>query len=76
MPWNLILYVVFSYISAWLTPKPPPPKAATKDDLKVPRATEGDEIGKLYGTRWLKSPQAAWDGDFRTEAIKASGGKK
>lgn len=74
--WNLVLYVVFSFITSLLTPKPPPPKAATLDDIKTPRANEGDEIGKLYGTRWLKSPQEAWHGDFRSEAIKSSGGKK
>lgn len=73
---NLLISLVFSYISFLLTPKPEAPKAATLDDFNLPRANEGDVIGKPYGTVWIRSPQIAWYGDFKSTAIKSDGSKK
>ncbi|WP_212525845.1 vWA domain-containing protein [Actibacterium sp. MT2.3-13A] len=71
---NLIIGLIFTAISYLLTPKPKGPKPGTLDDFGIPRAAEGDEIGKIYGTVWIKSPQVAWYGDLRTEKIRKGGG--
>lgn len=68
---GLILYVGYEL----LRPRDPIPEPAGKDELGVPRATEGDEIGFVYGTEWIKSPQVAWFGDYKTKPVRA-GGKK
>lgn len=73
---NLLIGLVFTAISYLLQPKPEGPKAATLDDFNVPRSSEGDEIGKVYGTVWINSPQIAWFGDFKSTPIKSSGDKK
>ncbi len=74
---GLFLKFVLWQAIAWvLTPKPKAPKAATIDELNIPRTTEGDEIGIGFGTYLRKSPQVAWFGDMKTKAIKDSGGKK
>ncbi|MCV2877617.1 hypothetical protein OE699_02025 [Sedimentimonas flavescens] len=73
---NLAISAVFSYVVYLLTPKQKPPKAATLDDFDIPRAEEGDEIGKVYGTVWIKSPQIACYGDLKSVAIKEKTGKK
>jgi hypothetical protein len=58
-----------------LRPKPEPPKPNTSD-FNVPLTKEGAEIGKVYGTVWIRSPQIVWWGDRKTEKIKAKQGKK
>ena len=73
---NLLIGLLFSAISYLLTPKPKGPSPASLDDFNIPKAIEGDEIGKAYGTVWVKSPHIAWYGDFGTTPIKSSGGKK
>jgi len=75
MWWNLALGLLFTYISYLLTPTPPEPEAASLEDFDLPKAREGDEVGILYGTHWLSSPQLHWYGDLKSKAIKA-GGKK
>jgi len=52
------------------------PRPATLDDFNVPKTTEGEEIGKIYGTVWITDPQVVWYGDFTAEDVKSSGGKK
>lgn len=59
-----------------LRPKIEGPKPATVGDFDIPKTQEGEEIGRLYGTYWFKDAQIVWHGDFTSEGIKASGGKK
>ena len=72
----LLRGLLFFFISVLLRPKPPTPKPATLDDLNVPRASEGDEVGKVYGTVWIKSPQVVWYGDLLSTPITSRSGKK
>ena len=73
---NFAIGLVFSYISFLLRPTPEPPKAATLDDVDIPVAKQGQEIAKIYGTVWMRSPNVHWYGDFKTVPIKATSGKK
>lgn len=52
------------------------PKPATEKDYDIPKTKEGEEIGRLYGTYWFKEVQIVWHGDFASEGVKSSGGKK
>lgn len=69
----LILSAIVMYL---FRPEIEGPKPATIQDFNVPKTQEGDEIGRLYGTYWFKDMQIVWHGDFTSEGIKASGGKK
>ena len=68
----LLLSVVVLIITR---PKIPSPTAATLEDLGIPKAKEGEEIGEVFGTMWLTDPQIVWYGDFKTEAIVEKSGK-
>lgn len=73
---NLIIGLVLSAVGFLLRPKPEQPKPSTIEDVKIPITEEGQEIGKVYGTVWLKSPQVVWYGHFRAAPIKKSRPKK
>ena len=73
---NLLISLVLSLVGFLLRPKPEPPKASTIEDLKIPITEEGQEIGKVYGTVWLKAPQIVWYGDFDADPIKKKQPKK
>lgn len=68
-----ILSMIVMYL---LRPKIEGPRPATVIDFDMPKTQEGEEIGRLYGTYWFKDAQIVWHGDFTSEGIKASGGKK
>jgi hypothetical protein len=63
-------------VSYALTPKPQSAKPAGLGEINVPTAEEGREIPVLFGTRDLSGPNIVWYGDFRTVAVRKSGGKK
>jgi hypothetical protein len=73
---KFVLGLAFSYIAALLAPKQEGPKPATLEDFDIPKAEEGAEYGKIFGTPIVRDPQVADYGDLRTKAIKAKGGKK
>lgn len=73
---KIIVGAALSFISSLFAPKPEPPKAGGLDDFNIPKAKEGSEIGKVFGTVTIRSPHVAAYGDLRTEAIRAKGGKK
>lgn len=73
---NILIGLAFSVVAALLRPKPQAPAAGTLGDFDIPRAEEGAEIGKVYGTVRIKSPQVADFGDFGTVPIKSKQGKK
>jgi len=75
--WQKILFsFVFQLIASVLAPKPPGPKPSKLQDLNVPVAKTGTEIGVAYGCPWIRSPKVVWYGDLRTKKIKSKGGKK
>ena len=73
---NLLISLAFSLIAALLAPKPKAPPAAKLEDFDIPKASEGAELGKIFGTPTQRNPHVAWYGDLRTVAIKEKGGKK
>jgi hypothetical protein len=73
---QLGLMLISAIIMYLLQPKIEGPKPATMEDFNVPKTQEGAEIGRAYGTNWFKDAQVVWYGDFTSEGIKASGGKK
>lgn len=74
---RLIATFVLAGISAYLSyRKPEVPDPGTLDDLGNPRADEGTEITKIFGTVTLSDPQVVWFGDLRAEAIIEKGGRK
>lgn len=76
MFWNFVIGLVLQAISFLLRPAPEGPKAGTISDVNVPRAREGEELGCVWGTVWIKDPQVAWYGDFRTIPVKTKQSKK
>lgn len=74
---RLVVTFVLAGISAYLSyRKPEVPDPGTLDDLGNPRADEGTEITKIFGTVTLADPQVVWFGDLRAEAIIEKGGRK
>lgn len=73
---NLLLGIVANLVSVLLSPRPEAPKPGTMDDVDIPRTEEGAEIGAAYGSPWIKSAQIHWWGDFSSEPIRSSSGKK
>lgn len=59
-----------------LRPKQDPPPPADTSSLGTPKAEQGEEIGRVYGSAWLSDVQVHWWGDIKTEPIKSKGGKK
>lgn len=74
---RLVVTFVLAGISAYLSyRKPEVPDPGTLDDLGNPRADEGTEITKIFGTVTLADPQVVWFGDLRAQAIIEKGGRK
>lgn len=73
---KLIVGLIFTFIAYALAPKPKPPAAATLEDFDIPKADEGDAIGKVFGTVLIRNATVHWYGDLKTEAIKEKSGKK
>lgn len=69
----ILLTMVALYL---FRPKVTGPDPATAGTFNIPKTKEGEEIGRLYGTKWIEDAQIVWHGDFTSEAIKSSGAKK
>ncbi|ATS92255.1 hypothetical protein P9A53_gp36 [Xanthomonas phage vB_Xar_IVIA-DoCa6] len=74
--WYIVVFIVALVASYAMMPKPENAKPAGLGDITAPTAEVGRAIPVLFGERDLKGPNVCWYGDFRTEAIKAKGGKK
>lgn len=73
---NLLISAAASYVYFLLSPKPKPPKPATLEDFDIPKAEEGQSIGKVFGTVLVRDATVHWYGDLKTRAIKSKSGKK
>ena len=73
---RILLGTVLSWVASLFAPKPEPPKAGTLEDFSIPKAEEGDEIGKVFGTVVIRKSQVAAHGDLRSEEIRDKAGKK
>jgi hypothetical protein len=68
--------LLINFVAGLFKTPEPGPKAATLQDMKVPVAESGTEIGVAYGCPWIRAPKVVWFGHLRTIPIKSSGGKK
>ena len=73
---NLIIGLVLALVTYLMRPKPEPPKPTALKDVNVPVTKEGTEIGVVYGTVWIDSPQIVWYGDYKTTPVKTKQPKK
>jgi uncharacterized protein YegL len=74
---RVLTAVILTGISAYLSyRKPEAPDPGTLDDLGNPRADEGAELTKVFGTVTIGDPQVAWFGDFQTGQITKEGPRK
>ncbi|MCM2480210.1 hypothetical protein [Serpentinimonas maccroryi] len=77
MWWNLFIFVVSSFLSAALAPRPPAPKPAALADIDAPTAEEGRPIPVVFGAVLIRGPNVVWYGDLVADPIhSSSGGKK
>lgn len=77
MVWQFVAGVALALVSTLLIrPKVPSQGPAGLEDIQAPVAEEGREIPVLFGCRMLRGPNVVWYGDFKSQAIKAKGGKK
>jgi hypothetical protein len=73
---QLLIGLFLSFVGALFAPKPKPPKPGKLEDFAIPKATEGDVIGKVFGTVMIEDASVGWYGDLKTTAIKSKSGKK
>ncbi len=74
---RIVTAVVLTGISAYLSyRKPEDPEAGTLADLGNPRADEGTELVKPFGTVTIADPQVAWFGNLKTTAIVEVGPRR
>jgi hypothetical protein len=66
---QLFIYLVASYISYRLTPKPTVVNAEPSTDYQAPTAEEGRPIPVVFGTCWVKGANVVWYGDVETVPI-------
>ncbi len=77
MWWNLFIFIVGSFISAALAPRPPAPKPAALSDVDAPTAEEGRPIPVVFGAVLIRGSNVVWYGHLRADPIYSSaGGKK
>lgn len=69
-------FVVSTYLSYALRPDPPDMPKPEFEDIEAPTVSASDPIPRVYGTKWLRSPNVVWYGDLKTVAIKKKSGGK
>lgn len=77
--WSIIGRLVLSFllsIAAALLNRPPERESAERETPDFPRVTEGDKLGKVFGTVNIESPQVAWWGDVRINPIVETGPRR
>ena len=72
-----IALLVVSYAITALTARKPPSQGPTAiNDIKFPIPTEGTPQAVIFGDVWTSDWMVLWVGNYKTEEIHASGGKK
>lgn len=76
--YQIIYWIIIAVLAYTLRPTGgnEDPKKANLEDFDIPRATEGQDIAVLFGTRDIKNSNVTWYGDLKVKPIKKSGGKK
>lgn len=73
---NFLIGVAASVIYAALSYRKPTDTIEAEDEVGYPKAEEGSEIGKVFGTVWVNSPSVVWHGDLAAQAIVAVGPRR
>lgn len=74
---RIAVAIVLSGISAYLAyRKPEQPDPGSLEDFGNPRAEEGSEVKKIFGTVTVADPQVVWFGDLRTVPIVEVGPRR
>ncbi len=68
----ILISFALSVVSYVLTPKPKQPKPNFAKELDDPTADAGREIGVLFGTMTIKSPNILWYGEKSSQQFKVS----
>lgn len=71
-----VLLIISIIVQIALAPKPVIPDAATIGDFEFPQYEEGTPQSVIFGDVIIKGWQVLTYGEFRTQAIEKSGGKK
>lgn len=72
----IVMIVISTIISAALAPRVRPPRPAAFTEFDFPQADEGTPIAVTFGDCWTADWTVIGVGNYRNEAINASGGKK
>lgn len=72
---NLLIGLAATVIAAVLSYRKPT-DTLEAGEVDFPKAEEGDEIGKVFGTVWVEDPQVHWFGDIKTVAIVEKGPRR
>jgi hypothetical protein len=67
---QLVLMLASMAISYASRPKPKNAKSAGLSEFQISTAEDGRELGVLFGTRRIKSPNVVWYGDLRSTPIR------
>jgi hypothetical protein len=74
--WAIGVLIASFLIQVLTAPKPVKPKAASLDEFDFPQADEGTAQCVFFGEGWAMDMSPLWFGNYRTSAVKSSGGKK
>ena len=75
--WDTPLYLIIAslVISVALAPKMQPPTPAAFEDIDFPQCDEGTPQAVFFGDCWTEDWTVLTVGNYRTEPIRAEGGK-
>lgn len=78
MGWDTALWLMVAslVISVALAPKVQAPQPTAFEDIDFPQADEGTPQAVFFGDVWTEDWTVLTVGKYRTEEIRASGGKK
>lgn len=76
MWWFIAIFIGALIVGRAIGVKPQNASATPLSEFDVPTAEVGRPIPVVFGTRVQKGPNIVWYGDFKSEAVKSSGGKK
>jgi hypothetical protein len=75
--WEWVIYLVASYVlSVALAPKPAKPQPVAFEDFEFPQVEEGTPQCVVFGDCWSSDWTVLAIGNYSTQAVESSGGKK